>query len=253
LPEEERANLVAHLAELRARLLRTLLYAALGMAAMWFVYAPVYRFLVQPIRQPLESLGGQLTVRGLLEGLLVKLEIVLVGGLILAAPLILYEVWAFVAPGLTRSERRAARPLVPAAGLLFLLGAAMGYAITKPTVTVLLRYIPPDTRAWLTLNETVLLLLKFYVAFGLGFQLPIVIVLLAKIGIVDSAMLKRRWREAVVGIFLLAAVITPTWDPITLTVAAVPMVLLYVATIGAVMLVERGARKAQARDDSLAG
>jgi len=253
LSEEERADLVSHLTELRARLLRTLLYAALGMAAMWAVYDPVYRFLVRPIREPLESVGGQLTVRGLLEGLLVKLEIVLVGGLILAAPLVLYEIWAFIAPGLTRSERRATRPLVPVAGLLFLLGVAMGYVITKPTVAVLLRYIPPETHAWLTLNETVLLLLKFYLAFGLGFQLPIVIVLLAKIGIVDSRMLKRRWREAVVGVFVLAAVITPTWDPITLTVAALPMVLLYVGTIGAVALVERRARKAGATEDSLAG
>jgi sec-independent protein translocase protein TatC len=142
---------------------------------------------------------------------------------------------------------------VPVAGLLFLLGIAMGYVLTGPSVRVLLRYMPPDTRAWLTLNDTVLLLLKFYIAFGVGFQLPIVLVLLAKIGIVDSRMLLRRWREAVVAIFMAAAIITPTWDPITLTACALPMVVLYVATIGAVKVIERRARRAAEREDSLAG
>lgn len=250
--EDERADLIAHLAELRGRLIRVLVYVAVGMTVVWIFFEPLYRFMVRPISGPLASVDGQLTVRGLLEPLMVRLEIVLVGGLMLAAPFVLYEIWAFVAPGLTASERRAVRPLVPVAVLLFLLGVAMGYVVTGPSVRVLLRYIPPDTRAWLTLNDTILLLLKFYLAFGVGFQLPIIIVLLAKVGIVDSRMLIRRWREAVVGIFVAAAIITPTWDPITLTVCALPMIVLYVLTIGAVKLIERGKRK-QAERESLAG
>jgi len=251
--EEERADLVTHLTELRARVLRSLVYAAAGMVVAWVFFDPVYSFLVRPIRAPLEAMGGQLTVRGLLEGLLVKAEIALVAGVIGAAPLIFYEVWAFIAPGLTRNERAAARPLLPVAGVLFLMGTATGYLITGPSVKVLLRYIPPGTQAWLTLNETVLLMLKFYLAFGLGFQLPIVIVLLAKIGIVDSGMLTSRWREALIGVFALAAIITPTWDPITMTVCAMPMFVLYLGTILAVKFVERQARKAGARERSAAG
>ncbi len=250
--EDERADLVTHLTELRARVLRALLYAALGMSLAWAFFDHIYLLMVRPIRGPLESVGGELTVRGLLEGLLVKVEIALVAGLILAGPFIFWEVWAFVAPGLTRRERRAAGPLVPVAGLLFLLGVATGYLVTGPSVAALLRFIPPDTRAWLTLNETIVLLLKFYLAFGLGFQLPIVLVLLAKIGLVDSGMLVRRWREALVGCFLLAALITPTWDPITMTVCALPLFVLYVGTIGAVKIVERRARRA-AREESPAG
>ncbi len=252
LREDERADLIAHLAELRGRLIRVLVYVAVGMTVVWIFFEPVYSFMVRPISGPLASVDGQLTVRGLLEPLMVRLEIVLVGGLMLAAPFVLYEIWGFVAPGLTASERRAVRPLVPVAVLLFLLGVAMGYAVTGPSVRVLLRYIPPDTRAWLTLNDTILLLLKFYLAFGVGFQLPIIIVLLAKVGIVDSRLLIRRWREAVVGIFVAAAIITPTWDPITLTVCALPMIVLYVLTIGAVKLIERGKRK-QAERESLSG
>lgn len=251
--EDERADLVSHLSEFRARVLRTIAYVAAGMVVLWILYDPVYELLVGPVRGPLASMDGELTVRALLEGLLVKLQIVLVGGVIVAAPLIFYEAWAFVAPGLTRSERRAVRPLIPVSGMLFLLGVAVGYFMTGPAVKVLLGYIPADTRALLTLNETILFLLKLYVAFGLGFQLPIVIVLLAKIGIVDSRMLIRRWREAVIVIFAMAAIITPTWDPVTMTACALPVVLLYVGTIGAVKLMERRARKAERSDDSLAG
>ena len=251
--QNERADLISHLSELRGRLLRVILYALAGTLLVWIFFDPLYSFLVRPITEPLARMGGQLTVRGLLEGLLVKCQIALVGGLLLAAPLILWELWAFAAPGLTAGERRAIRPLLPVSGLLFLLGVALGYLITGPSVAWLLRYIPPSTQAWLTLNETVLLMLKFYLAFGLSFQLPIVIVILAKLGIVDSRLLIKRWREAVVAVFLLAALITPSWDPLTMTVCALPMVALYLGTIGAVKLIERSQRKAQSEPDSPAG
>jgi len=251
--DEKRADLITHLTELRARLIRGLVYVVLAMAAVWVFFDPLYRFMVRPVRRPLEEFGGELTVRMLLEGLLVKLEIVLVAGVIFASPLIVYEIWAFVAPGLTGKERRVARPLIPAAMLLFLAGVTMGYLLTGPAVRALLRFIPPETAALLTLNDTILLLLKFYLAFGLGFQLPIVIVLLAKLGLIDSRLLISRWREATVGIFILAAIITPTWDPITLTIAAIPMVLLYMGTIAVVKLIEAGERRARRGNDSLAG
>lgn len=243
--QDERADLVSHLAELRARLLRALLYLAVGMAVVWFFLDPLYGFLVKPIRRPLEDIGGELMVYELLEPLLVRLSIALVGGVILALPLIFYEIWAFVAPALTSSERRAARPLVPASAVLFLMGVALAYLMTGTAVQALLRFSLPETHIRLSLNRTVLLLVKFYLAFGLGFQLPIVIVLLAKIGIVDSRLLIGRWREAVIAVFVAAAIITPTWDPITLTICALPMVALYMGTIGVVKLIERRARKAQ--------
>ena len=243
---------MTHLTELRTRLIRGFVYIALAMAVAWIFFDPLYRLMVAPVRGPLEEFGGQLTVRMLLEGLLVKLEIVLVASVVLASPLIIYEIWAFIAPGLTSSERRAARPLIPAAMLLFLAGVTMGYFLTGPAVKALLRFIPPETAALLTLNDTILLLLKFYLAFGFGFQLPIVIILLAKLGLVDSRLLATRWREAVVVIFLMAAIITPTWDPITLTLAAIPMVLLYMGTIAVVKLIERGDRKRRQREDDLA-
>jgi sec-independent protein translocase protein TatC len=251
--EDERADLISHLSELRARVLRAVLYTAAGAAIVWVFFDQLYRFLVGPIRKPLEEVGGELMVYEVVEPLMVRLSIVLVGGVILALPFVFYELWAFVAPGLTASERKAVRPLAPVSGLLFLMGVALGYLITETAVRALLSFNPPETEVRLSLNRTLLLLLKFYLAFGLGFQLPIVIVILAKLGIVDSMMLIRRWREAVVAIFVLAALITPTWDFITLTIAAVPMVLLYMLTIGAVKLIERGERKRREGEGQLAG
>jgi len=245
LGDEKRADLISHLSELRARILRSVVYAVVGTTLAWIFYDPVYTFATRPIAEALREKGGEIIVTQFMEGFLVRFEISLVVGLIAATPFIYYEVWAFVAPGLTGSERRAVRPLVPVSGALFLMGVAMGYLLTGPSISWLLQMNPPETAARYRLNENLLLILKFYLAFGASFQLPVVLVVLAKVGIVNSRLLTQRWREAVVLIFLLAAIITPTWDPLTMTVCALPMVGLYVATIWVVKLVERGRRAAE--------
>jgi sec-independent protein translocase protein TatC len=247
--EERRIDLIGHLSELRSRIIRIIVYVACGMVVVWIFFDHFYRALTYPIRMGLGQLGGELIVYELMEGLLVKTAIALVGGVILAGPFLLYEVWSFIAPGLTGTERRAARPLIPVAMLLFLMGVGVGYMVSAPAVRMLLRFVPPETEIRLSLSRSVLTLVKFYLAFGLCFQLPIVIVLLAKIGIVDSGMLVRRWREAAVGILVLAAVVTPTWDPITLSIAALPMMVLYIGTIGAVKIIERRERKRRESED----
>jgi sec-independent protein translocase protein TatC len=249
LNDEQRADLVSHLSELRARLLRSMAYAIIGMLVVWTFYNPIYQFLMGPILRALKRAGGELMVTMLMEGFMVKVEIALIGGIILAAPFIYYEIWAFIAPGLTRNERRAARPLVPISGVLFLTGVALGYAITAPSLEWLLKMNPPGAVARYRLNENLLLIMKFYLAMGISFQLPIVIVLLAKLGIVNSRLLTRRWREATVIIFAVAAIITPTWDPITMTIAALPMVGLYMGTIGVVKIIEGNARRAQPEEE----
>jgi sec-independent protein translocase protein TatC len=201
----------------------------------------------------LEQQGGELMINQLLEPLTFRMSIALVGGLILAAPFLFWELWAFVSPGLTRRERRAVGPLVPVAALLFLMGVSLAYMISSMMVRFLIGLTPPGAAVRLAVGRSVLTLVKLYLVFGLCFQLPIVIVLLAKLGIVDSRMLMSRWREAVIGIFILAAMVTPTWDPITLSAAALPMVVLYVGTIGAVKIVERRERKARESEEPPAG
>ena len=244
MEEEKRGDLVSHLDELRTRILRSAIYTVIGVTLVWVLYNPLYRVLTRPIEHALKAVHGELIVTQFMEGFLVKFEISLVGGLIVAAPFIYYEIWGFIAPGLTGNERRAVRPLVPVSAALFVAGVALAYAITEPSIAWLLGMNPPGTVPRYRLNENLLLLLKFYLAFGLAFQLPIVLILLARIGIVNSRLLGHRWREATVAIFVIAAIITPTWDPITMTVCALPMCGLYLGTIGVIKLIERGRQRA---------
>jgi sec-independent protein translocase protein TatC len=253
LSEGRRTDLIGHLSELRARLIRVIVYVACGMAVAWALFDPLFDLVARPILLALKQLGGKLQLIELLEGLTVRMSIALVGGLTLAAPLIFYEVWSFIAPGLTSSERRAARPLVPVAGLLFLMGVGIAHVLSTRMVLWLLKMGPRSAEVELSVSRSVLTLVKFYFAFGLCFQLPIVIVLLAKIGIVDSGMLTRKWREAVVIILVMAAIATPTWDPITLAIASVPLIMLYVGTIGVVKLMERRERRARESEESSSG
>ncbi len=239
MKEPQRANLFDHLAELRTRIIRSALYAMAGMILVWVLYDPIYRLAAAPILRAVDKIHGEIQVTAFMEGFLIRAQISLVGGLILTMPFIYWELWAFVSPALTRSERRVMAPLVPVSGLLFLGGVALAYLMTEPSIVWMASMNPPETVARYRLNENLLLILKFYLAFGLAFQLPLVLVLLAALGVIDSQLMTKRWREASVGIFIIAAVITPTWDPVTMTVCALPMVVLYLGTIWVVKIIER--------------
>ena len=253
MSDEARTDLVSHLDELRSRLIRSAVYIALGALAVWFCFDPVYAFLARPIVEPLRAAGGKLNYRTVLEPFMIRLQIALVGGLIVALPFITWEAWAFIAPGLTRAERRTIRPVVPASMVLFVMGVAMAYLLTGPSVRWLMRYQLPDTQALLNLSDNLLLILKFYVVFGVGFQIPIVLVVLSALGIVNARLLWRHWREASVAIFLVAAIVTPTADPLTMTIAALPMVLLYLGTIWIIKVIERRRERQAARQPERAG
>ncbi len=252
MTEPKRANLIDHLAELRTRIIRSALYATAGMILVWVGYDPIYRFAAAPILRAVHRIHGEIQVTAFMEGFLVRAQISLVGGLILALPFIYWELWAFVSPALTRSERRMLAPLVPVSGLLFLAGVTLAYLMTEPSIVWMASMNPPETVPRYRLNENLLLILKFYLAFGLAFQLPLVLVLLAALGVIDSKLMTRRWREASVGIFIIAAVITPTWDPITMTVCALPMVGLYLGTIWVVKIIERRRERRESEEEQSA-
>jgi sec-independent protein translocase protein TatC len=243
LKENQRVDLISHLTELRSRLVRSFIYIGLGSFVVWTWYDPMYSFVLHPLLKALEASKAELNYQTVFDPFMIKFQISMVGGVILAVPFLFWEVWAFVAPGLTARERRTIRPVIPASGVLFLMGVALAYLITQQTVNWLMGFRAPHTRALLDFQRTVLIILKFYLAFGLAFQLPVVIVILASLGIVDSRLLTVRWREASVLIFVIAAVITPTWDMFTMTIAALPMVVLYFATIGVVKVIERKRRR----------
>ncbi|WP_297695991.1 twin-arginine translocase subunit TatC [Phenylobacterium sp.] len=290
--EASRAPLLDHLIELRRRLIVSIAAIFVGFVICFFFATPLLEFLLHPfkiatqllaIRQANHAegfdLAGLLTgaknmilaligvlqlpppkgqVTGLiatapLEVFFTKVKLAAFGGLVLAFPLLAWQVYAFVAPGLYRRERKAFLPFLLAAPVLFAVGAAMVYYLILPCLlwfsysqqivgtTGISVQLMPKVEDYFGLVTTLVL------CFGLFFQLPVVLTLLAMAGMVNAGMLFKGWRFAVAGIVVAAAIVTPP-DPISMTLLALPIVALYFVSIGCVKLIERK----RARQDAAA-
>ena len=235
--DDKKAELTEHLTELRARIVRTVLYIVVGTIAAWFAYDWMFALLVRPMSGVMGITGG-FQVLSFPEPFIVRLQICVVAGLIVVSPFVSYEIWAFIAPGLTDSERRPIRWIAPLAVVLFWSGVLLCYAILPAAFKWFASYVPKGVDLRPTLQTAVLFSLKMLFMFGVTFELPIVLMLLAKIGIVDSRMLWTNWRIAMVGVSVLAAVATPSNDAFTMMMMAVPVALLYFFSIFLVKIVE---------------
>ena len=226
--EDEKADLVTHLEELRGRIIRAAIYIMVGMAIGWFFYPFLVGILTRPITIALRGVpGASLTTRDVLEPFTTKLTISLVAGLVIAAPLVLWEAWAFVAPGLTGAERRSVRPYLPMVLALFLCGVVTCYFIMPTAFRWIVSLTPKDVKLLPSLGQYVGFMAKMFLAFGLCFQLPVAIMILAKLGIVSSRGLVRRWREAAVVIAVAAAMVTPSVDAASMIALMLPLLILY--------------------------
>lgn len=230
-------ELVEHLEELRVRIIRSLVYIAVVATACWIYYDELFAILRRPIDA---SLGKNVSLAylHLTEPFFLQLQVCIITAIVLASPLIVMEAWGFVAPALTREEKRPVRLMFPLAVALFLLGVALSYAILPIGMRWFLSYLPPDAKLVQRLSDYILFVVKMCGAFGLGFELPIVLMMFGKVGIVDSRMLRHHWREATVVIMLVAAILTPSNDPLSMLLMSVPMVFLYFLSIKLVQWVE---------------
>lgn len=235
---EREMPITDHLTELRVRLIRSLVMVAVASVFVWFYFNPLYAFFTAPIKDKLPKDAG-LVVTNWLEPFFIHLKISLYGGLVASAPFWLMELWGFVAPALTPEERKPIRILAPATVVLFLLGVALAHMVLPATFGWALSYMPPNAQLLQSVNQYVEFLAKMYLAFGLAFQLPVVLVFLARVGLIDAPVMRQYWRHAIIVIMLLAAVITPSGDPVTMSICAAPMALLYMLSI---LLVERMAK-----------
>ena len=226
-------TLVEHLSELRRRIFISLMAVAIG-TVIGFVLAPdAIRILKAPIPQPLyfTAPGG---------ALFLQLKLALMIGLALGAPVVLWQLWAFVSPGLTPHERRVTRPWIPLAILFLVLGVGLAYFILPVTATFLLSFEIPDViEPLITADAYFGFVTTMFLAFGLVMQFPIVLVLLSKVGIVSAERLRRGRRYVFLGIFVLAVVVTPGGDPFSPTIMALVMYPLYELTIRLVARSER--------------
>lgn len=247
-PEERTAELTEHLAELRTRIIRAAVYCAVGMAVMYFLYRPVYAALAAPINTAMQRLnthGGTpgLPVSGLVynqfsDAFFQMLQIIMVGGLVLAVPFVILELWGFVAPGLTPTEKKGVYFVAPMSVVLFMLGVSCAYLVLPMAVRWFLSYVPPGVSLLQNPMTYIVFAVKMLLAFGLVFQLPVLLMFLGKVGILTSAIMVRYWRQIAVGLFTVAMVVAPSNDPGTMLALAVPLTLLFFGSIGLVKMVE---------------
>jgi sec-independent protein translocase protein TatC len=228
-----------HLSELRSRLIRAGCYLLLGLAIAWCLYGWLDHLFFAPIKGVMQERGWKLVYRTFSQGFMLKLQVSLVAGLVVAIPLITLEAWGFIAPGLTKSERKACYLVFPLSLFFFFMGIACGYVIMEPSVRWFADYIPKGVDLLQDPGMYIIFMVKMVLAFGITFQLPMVLMFLAYIGMVNSRTLREQWRFAVVGCFTVAAVATPGGDPFSMIVMAVPLAILYVASIFLCALVER--------------
>jgi len=219
-------SLIGHLVELRARLLR----AVLAVLAVFLALLPfanrIYTLLAEPLRAKLPA-GTQMVAIDVASPFLTPIKLALFVALILAMPVVLYQLWAFVAPGLYRHEQKLARPLLASAVLLFYTGCAFAYFLVLPTVFGFLTGITPEGVAMMTdISRYLDFVLVLFLAFGFSFEVPVAVVILALLGWVSVEQLRAARSYVIVGAFVVAAVITPP-DVVSQLLLAIPMCLLY--------------------------
>jgi sec-independent protein translocase protein TatC len=253
--DEGRMPLVEHLRELRTRLVRGSLAIAAGSAAAWFFYDEIIRLLIDPVCSAgapgvSNTSCGPVVVSSVLGPLSLQLKVSLAGGLILASPVWLYQLWAFLAPGLHRNEKRWTYAFVASGVPLFLAGAALSYLILPKAVRVLLDFTPGGVGNLIPLDEYLDFVLRMLLVFGLAFELPLVLVVANLAGLLSARRIRSWWRAMVFGIFVFAAAATPTGDPLTMGALALPMVLLYVLAVVVALLVDRARRRRAATSEA---
>jgi len=246
-PERE-MELWEHLAELRGRIFRSLLYVAVGMVICWLFYYDLRSFLEAPLRQVLGK-DLQFLYTNVTQPFMVRMQISLVAGLILALPLITLEMWGFVAPGLTPEEKKGFHVVVPLSILFFLMGVTTAYVILPNAFRWFVSFLEAGEKLEQNPLQYIVFVVKMMLAFGIVFQLPVVLMFLAWIGLVTSQMLKENWRTALVLTSVLGAVATPSQDAFSMVLMALPLAGLYFASIWLVGMVER-MRSRQALQES---
>src|SRR5262247_1265697 len=236
-------SFMEHLGELRTRIVRALISLLVGTV----IALPFSEKIVDYLARPVTKLGYKLVFTAPAEAFWVQMKVGLIVGVFVAAPAILWQIWAFIAPGLHAHEKKYAAPFVIIGSALFIGGGAFSlFVVTPYAIQFLLSYARPGLTPMITIQNHIDFLLKFTLAFGAVFELPLALTILARVGVVNAKMLARNRKYAILGAFIAGAVLTPTPDAFNQALMAGPLILLY--EVGIVCARIFGRRPAAAPD-----
>lgn len=237
----DKMSFMEHLGELRQRIVRALIGVLVGL----LIAFPFSQAIVDHLARPIQATGNTLVFLAVTEAFWVQMKVALIAGLFFASPVILWQVWSFVSPGLYAHEKKYAGPFVVVGSLLFLGGGAFSLKVVTPyAVQFLLSYSRPGLQPMISIGSYIDFLLKFTLAFGLVFELPLAITLAARMGLVTPKALARNRKYAVLGAFVASAILTPTPDAFNQALMAGPLIVLYEVGILCARLFARKPRPA---------
>jgi sec-independent protein translocase protein TatC len=230
--------LTAHLAELRSRLIWCMMALAVGFIVCYGLSDKIVAALQSPVVLVGQPLKVPLQIIAPAEAFVTYIKVGLIAGLFLVLPFVLYQLWKFVAPGLLEHEKKYTVPFLVGSAVLFYSGGVIFYLVLPFIIHFLLSFAKGDIKAQLSVGYYVTFCVRLMIAFGLVFQLPMVVIFLTQLGLISSRLLVKNCRHAVVLMFVVAAVLTPTTDPVSLLAMVLPMLLLYGLSILAAKGVE---------------
>jgi sec-independent protein translocase protein TatC len=242
--ELSRMSLLEHLEELRKRIVWSVLAIGIAFIPCWAYYREIFKFLVAPLNRI--APGLKLSFLALTDPFILYFKMAAFAALFLASPFLLYQLWAFISPGLYSRERKLAAPFIFFTTLFFISGGAFGYYVAFPMGASFLLGVGRDLLPVITADKYFGFLLTVILGLGLMFELPILILLLSLIGVITPGLLMRFWRHAVVIIFIIAAIITPTPDVVNLCIFALPAIGLYFLGVGAAYMAVRSRKRREA-------
>lgn len=243
-----------HLRELRRRLVISLLAIAIGGVVGWIYYVQIFDIISRPIQDVVAQAAAEgrdvrLVVSGVTDAFMLQVKVAVMAGLVLASPVWIYQLWAFVTPGLHPRERRWVYVFVALSVPLFLAGVVLAYVLMPKGLEVLLGFTPQNVGNYLPVDRYLSFFLRMVVVFGIGFLTPLFIVGLNMVGILSGKRLASAWRYIIFGVFVFAAVATPTGDPITMMLLATPVLLLVGGAVVFSLLNDRRRRRNGAEPD----
>ena len=247
-PERDLAKMsfLEHLEELRKRLLISFVAVGVGFSLCWAFADRIFEAMQLPLA-PFLPPGEKLAYTRLTAPFFLYMKVAFFAGLFIAAPVILWQLWLFISPGLYRKERRYAFPFIFFASVFFIAGGYFGFRYILPATCQFFLETGKEFKQVVTIDDYFSFASLIILAAGIIFETPILIFFLARLGIVTPAFLMQKFKYAFVLAFIISAVVTPTPDVVTQTALAVPMILLYLIGVGVAYLFERGDRRAAAQ------